>query len=134
MCNEMDALEKNDTWDLVQLPKGKNMVGCRWVYAIKTNLDGSISRYKARLVAKGYSQAYGIDYGEKFSPVARMTSIRLFLSIATTKGWTLYQLDVSNAFLHGTLDEEVYMEQPPGFVAQGELGNLVCKLKKSIYG
>ena len=117
MCNEMDALEKNDTWDLVQLPKGKNMVGCRWVYAIKTNLDGSISRYKARLVAKGYSQAYGIDYGETFSLVARMTSIHLSLSTTITKGWILYQLDVFNAFLHEILDLKVYMEQPPGFVA-----------------
>lgn len=135
MCDEMVALEENDTWDLVPLPRGKNVVGCRWVYAVKTNLDGSISRYKVRLVAKGYSQTYGIDYGETFSPVARMTSVRLLLSMATVQGWPLYQLDVSNAFLHETLDEEVYMEQPPGFVAQGELAcKLVSKLKKTIYG
>lgn len=133
MMEELQALETNGTWSLVPLPKGRSVVGCRWVFAIKTHPDGSIARYKARLVAKGFSQTYGVDYTETFSPVAKMSSIRLLISLAVTHSWPLSQLDVPNAFLHGDLNEEIYMEQPPGFVAQGESG-LVCLLKKSIYG
>ena len=88
---------------------------------------------KARLVAKGYTQIYGSDYYNTFSPVSKMVSIRPFFSMATMRSWPLYQLDIKNAFLHGYLAEKVYMEQPPGFVAQGESG-LVCRLRCSLYG
>ena len=97
------------------------------------NLDGTVARLKARLVAKDYAQIYGTDYSDTFSPVTKLNSIRLFLSMAATHNWPLHQLDIKNAFLHGDLQEEVYMEQPPGFVAQGE-SDKVCRLRKSLYG
>ncbi|KAL6313697.1 hypothetical protein AAG906_010115 [Vitis piasezkii] len=133
MLEEIQALEVNHTWNLVDLPIGKNVVGCKWVFAIKVNPNGSVARLKARLVAKGYAQTYGVDYSDTFSPVARLASIRLIISIAASQHWPLHQLDIKNAFLHGDLQEEVYMEQPPGFVAQGEYGK-VCHLRKSLYG
>ncbi|KAJ9683174.1 hypothetical protein PVL29_018954 [Vitis rotundifolia] len=133
MVDEMAALHSNGTWDLVVLPSGKSTVGCRWVYAVKVGPDGQVDRLKARLVAKGYTQVYGSDYGDTFSPVAKIASVRLLLSMAAMCSWPLYQLDIKNAFLHGDLAEEVYMEQPPGFVAQGESG-LVCRLHRSLYG
>nr|CAN67317.1 hypothetical protein VITISV_019719 [Vitis vinifera] len=133
MVDEMTALHSNGTWDLVVLPPGKSTVGCRWVYAVKVGPDGQVDRLKARLVAKGYTQVYGSDYGDTFSPVAKIASVRLLLSMAAMCSWPLYQLDIKNAFLHGDLAEEVYMEQPPGFVAQGESG-LVCRLRRSLYG
>ncbi|RVW22667.1 Retrovirus-related Pol polyprotein from transposon TNT 1-94 [Vitis vinifera] len=133
MVDEMAALHSNDTWDLVVLPSGKSTVGCRWVYAVKVGPDGQVDRLKARLVAKGYTQVYGSDYGDTFSPVAKIASVRLLLSMAAMCSWPLYQLDIKNAFLHDDLAEEVYMEQPPGFVAQGESG-LVCRLHRSLYG
>ena len=127
MIDEMQALEHNGTWDLVPLPLGKKPVGCRWVYAIKVGPNGAIDRLKARLVAKGYTQVYGLDYCDTFSPVAKTSTVRILLAMAAIRHWPLYQLDIKNAFLHGDLEEEIYMEQPPGFVAQGESG-LVCKL------
>ncbi|RVW94843.1 Retrovirus-related Pol polyprotein from transposon TNT 1-94 [Vitis vinifera] len=133
MVDEMAALHSNGTWDLVVLPSGKSTVGCRWVYAVKVGPDGQVDRLKACLVAKGYTQVYGSDYGDTFSPVAKIASVRLLLSMAAMCSWPLYQLDIKNAFLHGDLAEEVYMEQPPGFVAQGESG-LVCRLRRSLYG
>ncbi|RVX13353.1 Retrovirus-related Pol polyprotein from transposon RE1 [Vitis vinifera] len=122
MVDEMAALHSNGTWDLVVLPSGKSTVGCRWVYTVKVGPDGQVDRLKARLVAKGYTQVYGFDYGDTFSPVAKIASVRLLLSMAAMCSWPLYQLDIKNAFLHGNLAEEVYMEQSPGFVAQGESG------------
>jgi len=133
MIDEMNALESSSTWKLVPLPHGKSKVGCRWVFAIKVGPDGQVDRLKARLVAKGYTQIYGLDYSHTFSPVAKMASVRFFLSMAAMNHWPLYQLDIKNAFLHGDSEEEIYMEQPPGFIAQGEYG-LVCKLQKSLYG
>ena len=112
---EMDALEKNKTWDLVELPQGKKIVGCKWVFTVKYKVDGSLERYKARLVAKGYTQTYRKDYLETFAPVAKMNTIRILFSLAANRGWSLQQFDVKNAFLHGDLDEEIYMEIPAGF-------------------
>lgn len=128
---EMTALEKNKTWELVKLPRGKKLVGCRWVFTVKYKSDGSIERYKARLVAKGYTQTYGIDYLETFAPVAKMNTVRILLSLAASFGWNLQQFDVKNAFLHGDLDEEIYMEVPPGFASKE---GMVCRLKKALYG
>ena len=133
MIKEMDALNGNGTWNLVHLPTGKKVIRCRWVFAIKVNPDGSVARLKARLVAKGYAQTYGVDYSDTFSPVAKMAYVRLFISLAAIHNWDLHQLDIKNAFLHGDLQEEVYMEQLPGFVTQGEIGK-VCRIRKLLYG
>ena len=115
MVEEMMALDHNATWSLVDLPLGKKAIGCKWVFTVKVNPDGSVARLKARLVAKGYAQTYVIDYLDTFSPVAKLTSIRLFISMAAMYDWPLHQLDIKNAFLHGDLQEEVYMEQSPEF-------------------
>ena len=131
MNEELDALTKNNTWDLVELPPGKSVVGCKWVYKIKTHADGSIERYKARLVAKGYTQEYGIDYEETFAPVARLTSVRALIAVASARKWSLFQMDVKNAFLNGDLTEEVYMQPPPGY---SHLPHQVCRLRKALYG
>jgi len=133
MKTEMKALEKNETWEKCILPTGKKPVGCRWVFTIKHKVDDTIERYKARLVAKGYTQTYDIDYSETFSPVAKIDTIRVLFSIAANKNWPLDQFDVKNAFLHGNLKEEVYMEAPPGFSEDFQI-NEVCKLKKALYG
>ncbi|MCO5606801.1 hypothetical protein L7F22_060992 [Adiantum nelumboides] len=118
MNEEMDALYGNEMWELVPLPKGKKPIGCRWVYKVKHNSYGSVSRYKARLVGKGYAQTYGIDYEETISPIAKMAIVRAIIVVAAAKGWILHQMDVKNAFLHGDLQEEVYMKQPPIFRIQ----------------
>ena len=130
---EMSTLSENDTWSLVTHPPRKTIFGCRWMYTVKYLPDGSIEHLKARLVAKGYTQIYGVDYAETFSPVAKISSIRILISLAANMGWPLFQLDIKNAFLNGDLKENVYMEQPPGFVVQGESGK-VCRLHKAIYG
>lgn len=130
---EMAALQKNETWDVVSLPHGKKPVGCRWVFTIKHKADGTIDRYKARLVAKGYTQTYGVDYRETFAPVAKMNTIRVLLSLAANLNWPLKQFDVKNAFLHGDLEEEVYMDFPPGYGIINGSGK-VCKLRKALYG
>jgi histone deacetylase 1/2 len=130
---EHQALLNNKTWHLVPRPKGKNIVGCKWVYKVKRKADGTVDRYKARLVAKGFKQQYGIDYEETFSPVVKAATIRIILSIAVSRGWSLRQLDVQNAFLHGFLEEEVYMQQPPGYVDKVH-PTYVCKLDKALYG
>jgi histone deacetylase 1/2 len=133
MESEHQALLKNQTWHLVPRPKGKNVTGCKWVYKVKRKADGSIDRYKAHLVAKGFKQRYGLDYEDTFSPVVKAATIRLIMSIAVSRGWSLRQLDVQNAFLHGILEEEVYMDQPPGYADKVHPG-YVCKLDKALYG
>ncbi|XP_010273170.1 PREDICTED: uncharacterized protein LOC104608783 [Nelumbo nucifera] len=114
MHAEFDALKKNDTWVLVPRQSYMNLVGCKWVFRLKHNPNGSISRYKARLVAKGFNQREGLDYHETFSPVVKPTTIRVILSVVVSKNWDIKQLDIQNAFLHGTLEEDVFMNQPPG--------------------
>ena len=104
MVVEMQALESSGTWKLVPLPPGKQTVGCRWVYAIKVRPNGEVDRLKARLVAKGYTQIYGFDYGDTFSPVAKFTTVHLFLVVAAIRHWPLYQLDIKIVFLHCDLE------------------------------
>ncbi|XP_072149133.1 retrovirus-related Pol polyprotein from transposon RE2 isoform X2 [Setaria viridis] len=133
MDEEFLALHKNKTWRLVPPAPGRNVIDCKWVYKVKRKADGSIDRYKARLVAKGFKQRYGIDYEDTFSPVVKAATIRLVLSIAISRGWTLRQLDVQNAFLHGVLEEEVYMRQPPGYQDKYH-PQYICKLDKALYG
>jgi hypothetical protein len=133
MIEELEALKKNKTWVLTTLPAGKKAVSCKWIYTVKQNPEGKVERYKARLVARGFSQTYGIDYDETFAPVAKMNTVRILVSCAANFGWKLHQLDVKNAFLHGDLQEEVYMEIPPGFGTSQTKGK-VCRLKKSLYG
>jgi len=120
MNTELQALERNGTWSLAKLPKGKRAIGCKWLYKTKYHPDGSIERHKARLVIQGYKQKKGIDYEETFAPVAKMTTVRSVLAVAAIKGWHLYQMDVTNAFLHGELDEEIYMKLPQGYKGDGE--------------
>eukprot|EP00253_Pinus_taeda_P016109 PITA_16109 len=132
MNEEYRSLLENDTWDLVPLPKGCKLVRCKWVYRTKYGPDGKVDKHKARLFAKGFSQVEGIDYTETFSPVAKMNSIHLVLSLAVSLKWEVHQMDVKSAFLHGDLHEEIYMEQPVGFVQTDS--SLVCRLKKSLYG
>lgn len=137
MNEELIALESTDTWSICSLPPGKHAIGCRWVYKIKINPDGTIERYKARLVAKGYTQKEGEDFADTFSPVAKMTTVKTLLAVSAAKNWSLTQLDISNAFLNGDLDEEIYMTLPPGYTPKnGETlpPNAVCKLQKSLYG
>ncbi|MCO5590589.1 hypothetical protein L7F22_044560 [Adiantum nelumboides] len=133
MNEEINALYVNEMWELVPLPKGKKPIGCRWVCKVKHNSDESVSRYNARLVAKGYAQTYGIDYEETIALVSKIATVRVIIEVATAKGWILHQMDVKNAFLHGDLQEEVYMEQPPGFQDTGH-PDYVCKLQKALYG
>jgi hypothetical protein len=133
MNEEFDALLQNGTWDLVPSSHTMNIIGCKWVFRIKRHADGSIERHKARLVAKCFHQQPGLDYGETFSPVVKPVTIRTVLSLAVARGWSIRQLDIKNAFLHGLLDEPVFMQQPPGFI-HPQMPSHVCRLHKALYG
>ena len=109
MNEELQALDKTHTWDLVDLPPGKSTIGCCWVYKIKARFDGTVERYKVRLAAKGFTQEFGIDYEETFAPVAKLTSVRSLLAIVAARSWPLFQMDVKTAFFNRDLIEEVYM-------------------------
>ena len=133
MAQEFSALQRCGTWTLVPYHRAMNLLPNKWVFKIKRRADGSIERHKARLVANGFHQQSGIDYTETFSPVVKHSTIRLVLSLAVSRRWHVRQLDVQNAFLHGYLNEDVYMKQPPGFV-DNQYPNYVCKLQRSLYG
>ena len=130
---EFDSLKENGTWDLVDLPPGKNLVGSKWTFKHKRGPGGEITRYKARLVAQGFSQQHGVDYDEVFAPVAKFSSIRSVLAIANQLDLDVHQMDVKTAFLNGNLEEEIFMKQPEGF-ADKKHPNMVCKLRKGLYG
>jgi hypothetical protein len=129
---ELAAQLRNDAWELVECPPGVKPISSRWVFTIKHTSDGEIERYKARLVARGYTQRHGIDYIETFAPTCRIQSIRAVLALAASLGLVLRSIDISNAFLNGDIDAEIYMTQPEGFVQVGR--NMVLRLKKAIYG
>jgi hypothetical protein len=133
MCLEFQALISNKTWTLCPRPPHQHVLHNKWVYKIKRKADGAVDRFKARLVAKGFEQTSGVDYTETFSPVIKPSTIRIILALAVHFNWAIKQLDISNAFLHGSLSEEVYMEQPKGFVDKKN-PKMVCKLEKAIYG
>uniref|UniRef100_A0A2N9IT45 Integrase catalytic domain-containing protein n=1 Tax=Fagus sylvatica TaxID=28930 RepID=A0A2N9IT45_FAGSY len=133
MNEEFDSMGKNGVWRLVKRHEGMKVVGCKWIFKRKRDVSGKVEKFKARLVAKGYTQEYGVDFEETFSPVVRIQSIRAILSLVAFFDFELYQMDVKTAFLNGDLEEDVYMEQPEGFISKGD-ENKVCKLEKSIYG
>jgi hypothetical protein len=133
VCSEIDSTLSNGTWELSELPFGCKPIGCKWVFKKKLRPDSTIDKYKARLVAKGYTQKEGEDFFDTYSPIARMTTIRVLLSLAASYGLIVHQMDVKTTFLNGELDDEIYMVQPDGFVVKGE-EQKVYKLLKSFYG
>ena len=137
MNEELLALESTHTWDIVSLPLDKHAIGCKWVYKVKLNADGTLERYKERLVSKSYTQQEGIDFVDTLSPVAKMIKVKTLLAVAAAKNWSLTQLDISNAFLNGELTKEIYMKLPLGYTPKADVTlppNVVCKLNKSLYG
>lgn len=157
MITELNALERNNTWTIQELPAEQSVVTCKWLFKLKFKSDGTLDRHKAMLVARGFTQIEGLDYSETFAPIARMITIRTLLSVAAATNGSIVQMDVTNAFLHGDLEEEVFMTLPPAYsflkrlqasshgelsqhCSQGEIfgetngSSLVCKLNKSLYG
>ena len=122
---------RTSNWELVPLPPGAVPITCKWVFKVKTRSDGSVERYKARLVACGFQQEHGRDYDETFAPVAHITTVHTLIAVAAVRHWSLFQLDVKNAFLHGDLQQEVYMHPPPGLPSPS---GLVCRLRRTLYG
>lgn len=133
MTEELQSHKVNGTWELAELPVGRKAVGSKWIYKVKRNAAGEVIKFKSRLVAQGYSQQYGDDYDEVFAPVTKQATLRTFLAVASRKNMVLRHLDVKTAYLYGHLSEELYMRQPPGFAEKGK-ENLVCRLRRSIYG
>lgn len=130
---EIEAIERNDTWQLCDLPKVNKTIGVKWVFKTKLKENSEVDKYKARLVAKGYEQEYGVDYTEIFTPVARHDTIRLVVAMAAQNSWPILQLDVKSTFLHGTLEKQIFIDQPPGYIKIGH-EHKVYKLKKALYG
>lgn len=133
MQKEMVSLEDNQTWELSELSHDRQAIGCKWIYKIKHAADGSIRRFKARLVAQGYSQKFGEDYDQVFAPVVKHSTFRVLLALTAKRNMEIYHMDAKTAFLNGTINEVIYMKQPPGFVEKGKT-KLVCRLEKSLYG
>jgi hypothetical protein len=133
MMEEYQSIMKNDVWDIILRPKGKSLVTSKWIYKIKHAAYGSIEKHKAIFVAIGFSQVEGIDYEETFAHVAQYTSIQTIFVLASTLGWILHQMDVKKTFLNGDIEEEVYIDQPDGFMIHGKESH-VCRLKKALYG
>jgi hypothetical protein len=133
MDAEMRSIGKNETWDLIELPKGAKRIGVKWVYKTKLNELEEVDKHKARLVAKGYAQEYGVDYEEIYAPVACMDTVRMILALAAQRRCCVFQLDVKSVFLHGKLTENVHMEKPRGYEIKNE-EHKVYKLNKALYG
>jgi hypothetical protein len=133
MQSEIDAVEKNCTWELADLPRGHSVITLKWVFKLKRDESGAIVKHKARLVARGFVQREGIDFDDTFAPVAGMESVRLLFALAAQEGWRVHHMDVKSAFLNGDLKEEVYVHQPPGFAIPGKEGKVLC-LRKALYG
>ena len=132
MDREMESMYSNSVWSLIEAPKGVKPIGCKWIYKRKRRSDGKVETFKARLVEKGYTQKEGIDYEETFSPVAMLKSIRILLAVAASLD-EIWQMDVKTTFLNGSLEEDIYMHKPEGFIARGQ-EHMACKLQRSIYG
>jgi hypothetical protein len=133
VCSEMDSILSNETWELVDRPYGCKPAGCKWVVQKKLRPDSTIEKYKARLVAKSYTQKEGEDFFDTYSPVARLTIIRVLQSLVVSHGLLVHQVDVKTAFLNGELEEKIYMTRPDGFLVKGQ-EDKVCKFMKSLYG
>ena len=131
--DEVESILQNHTWELVDLPPGSKSLGYKWIFKKKMKADGSIDKYKARLVVKGYNKKEGLDYFDTYSPVTRILSIRMLIVITTIHNLEIHQMDIKTTFLNGDLDEEIYMEQPEGFIVPGQ-EKKVCQLVKSLYG
>ena len=131
MQEKFNSLQENETWELVPLPPNRKLVQCKWVYRTKVVFYGSDIKYNSRLVSKGFFQVHGVDYTDTFAPVAKMDSIRLVLAISTSKRWEVHHMDVKSEFLHGELQDSLYIQQTKCFQ---EDPSLVCRLKKSRYG
>ena len=132
MSEELDPIEKNETWELVPRPKDKNSIGTKWVFKKKFNRDGQVIRNKAILACKGYAKVEGIDFDETYAPVVRLQAIRSFLALSLHKNFKVYQMDSKSMFLNGKIEKEVYIEQPRGFLLS-ENRDYVCKLKRALY-
>lgn len=133
MDSELQAIERNNTWEWSDLPKGHKAIGLKWVFKVKKDAEGNVVKHKARLVAKGYAQREGVDFDEVFAPVARLETVRVLIALATHGNWELHHMDVKSDFLNGSLKEEVYVTQPPGFQSS-KMASKVLKLNKALYG